>query len=70
MKINVATVRLDTHTFIQSLLSATFQLASNFSEMRMFYGPGYRIYYRQHGDVVTLLDGGDKDSQARDIVRA
>ena len=38
--------------------------------MRIFYGPGHRIYYRQHGDEVTQLYGGDKDSQARDIVRA
>ena len=40
------------------------------SEMRIFHGPGYRIYYRQRGDVVTLLYGGDKDSQNRDIARA
>ena len=35
--------------------------------MRIFYGPGYRIFYRRCGDV---LYGGDKDSQARDIARA
>ena len=41
------------------------------SELRINYGPGYRVYYWQRGDVmVVLLAGGDKDSQSRDISRA
>ncbi|CCD86029.1 conserved protein of unknown function [Bradyrhizobium sp. ORS 285] len=41
------------------------------SEMRIDYGPGYRIYYRQRGDVlVILLCGGDKSTQQSDIRRA
>ena len=41
------------------------------SELRIKYGPGYRVYYKQHGsDVVFLLAGGDKKSQAADIKRA
>lgn len=41
------------------------------SEMRIDYGPGYRVYYQQRGQVVALLlCGGDKSSQARDIQRA
>lgn len=40
------------------------------SEMRIHYGPGYRVYFKQHGDVTTLLFGGDKDSQASDIGKA
>ena len=41
------------------------------SEMRIDYGPGYRLYFKQDGDtVVILLCGGDKKTQARDIARA
>ena len=41
------------------------------SEMRIDYGPGYRVYFVQRGDsVVVLLCGGDKRRQARDIARA
>ncbi len=41
------------------------------SEMRIDYGPGYRVYYKKHGrEVVILLAGGDKRSQASDIKAA
>lgn len=40
-------------------------------ELRMFFGPGYRVYFSQQGDtVILLLAGGDKDNQAGDIARA
>ena len=40
-------------------------------ELRIDYGPGYRVYYVQRGAVlVVVLCGGDKASQARDIARA
>ena len=41
------------------------------SELRIHYGPGYRVYLVQRGPVVViLLYGGDKASQAADIARA
>jgi putative addiction module killer protein len=41
------------------------------SEMRIDYGPGYRVYYTQRGrEVVVLLAGGDKRTQVTDIKTA
>ena len=38
------------------------------SELRIHYGPGYRVYFvRRSQSVILLLAGGDKDSQNRDI---
>lgn len=41
------------------------------SELRIHFGPGYRVYVARRGPAwVILLCGGDKDSQPRDIMRA
>lgn len=41
------------------------------SELRIHYGPGYRVYFTTKGDtIVILLCGGDKSTQAKDIAKA
>lgn len=38
------------------------------SELRLDYGPGYRVYFKKHGDMlIVLLAGGDKRTQSQDI---
>lgn len=46
-------------------------VGSGISEMRIDYGPGYRVYFSQRGsDLVILLCGGDKTTQTSDIEKA
>lgn len=41
------------------------------SGLRIDYGPGYRVYYKKQGqEIVVLLAGGDKRTQAKDIKTA
>jgi putative addiction module killer protein len=41
------------------------------SELRIHYGPGYRVYIQKRGNtVIVLLCGGDKSTQAKDIKTA
>jgi len=41
------------------------------SEMRIDYGPGYRVYYKETGkEIIILLCGGDKRTQQADIAEA
>ena len=46
-------------------------IGEGISEMRIDYGPGYRVYYKRRGtSLILLLCGGDKHSQDKDIKRA
>jgi putative addiction module killer protein len=46
-------------------------IGEGLSELRMFFGPGYRVYFGENDNcIVVLLCGGDKSSQTEDIKRA
>ena len=52
-------------------LGDTRSVGSGVHEMRISYGPGYRLYFIREGEtVIVLLCGGDKGSQRRDIRQA
>ncbi|WP_246312663.1 type II toxin-antitoxin system RelE/ParE family toxin [Pseudaquabacterium terrae] len=46
-------------------------LTDGVSELKVDFGPGYRVYYTERGgELIVLLAGGDKSSQQQDIKRA
>jgi putative addiction module killer protein len=47
------------------------RISAAVSELKIDYGPGYRVYYSEYrGELIILLAGGDKSSQRRDIETA
>lgn len=52
-------------------LGGTKPVGDGIYELRIDYGPGYRVYYSQRGrEMLLLLIGGDKSSQQKDIEKA
>jgi putative addiction module killer protein len=46
-------------------------MPANVSELKIDFGPGYRVYYSQRGNrLLLLLAGGDKSTQQQDIAAA
>ena len=55
----------------RGLLGDVAPVGEGVSEMREFFGPGWRMYYVLRGDVlIVMLGGGDKSTQQADIARA
>lgn len=57
--------------FASGNVGDTKSIGDGVQELRLHFGPGYRIYYMWRDSVlIILLSGGDKSTQARDIARA
>lgn len=55
----------------RGLLGDVAPVGEGVSEMREFFGPGWRMYFvERDGMLIVMLGGGDKSSQSDDIVRA
>jgi putative addiction module killer protein len=65
-----AKIRVRVDRFAQGNPGDVAPVGDGVSEMRIDYGPGYRVYFVRRGAVVILLCGGDKSSQSADIARA
>jgi putative addiction module killer protein len=56
---------------LQSGLFGDAKFFDGIGELRVDYGPGYRVYFvRKRNTLIVLLCGGDKSTQSRDIERA
>lgn len=61
--------------YLERLLEGNFSnvksLGGGISELKIHYGPGYRVYYTERkGLIIILLAGGDKSTQEKDIAKA
>lgn len=58
------------HKLKQGLYGDHKHLKEGVIELRIFSGPGYRVYFGEYGNKIVILLGGDKDSQKNDIQQA
>jgi putative addiction module killer protein len=65
-----AKIRVRIDRFAQGNPGDVAPIGEGVSEMRIDYGPGYRVYFVRRGPIVTLLCGGDKSTQDADIAKA
>ncbi len=66
-----ACIRKEINKLRLGLLSNTQPLRNGLFEIRIFFGPGYRVYFgKDDRNTIILLWGGDKGSQKRDIIKA
>ena len=73
LKDRTARVRIDIRIRRLSLgnLGTVEPVGEGVSELKIDYGPGYRVYFVQRGSgYVLLLAGGDKSTQAKDVKKA
>ena len=64
-------IRLRIDRLIDGNFGDSKSVGDNLFELRLFFGPGYRVYYTIEEDtLVILLTGGDKSSQSEDIKKA
>lgn len=70
-KVAAARIRVRLHQIEAGNFGDSKSVGARVAELRIPIGPGYRVYYGRYGStVVILLCGGDKKTQAADIVRA
>jgi putative addiction module killer protein len=56
------------HRVAAGLLGDVEPVGNGVSELKIHYGPGYRVYFKRQGNtIIVLLCGGDKSTQKRDI---
>jgi putative addiction module killer protein len=64
-------IDLNIRKLCQGIYGNVRSIGDGIFELKIHFGPGYRIYYTQDGkNLILLLNGGDKGTQQRDILKA